>query len=317
MESLLSPPPPTKSGKKNSKRTFDTLQLNKNERSSSCFTFLKTIAAARAMTQSTSLNYDLAPPGFYQDARDRLETFENSCLSREYINDLVAMGIYRDALCNYKCAYCSLYLKKLDARRLKYHEFSTCPIASERLFRNEALRKLSFRKFKTARARYRDDGACKTLAKNGFYYYGKKIEIRCSFCKVKLNNDNNAIDDVHGHHSPNCHFNAPSAPTWEDIDENIYDDVDYKHIYPNLSVELGVAGKNNDDAISIFSDDKANSFATANVDDIMCKICFERERDTCFLPCRHVSTCSECAKRCKVCCICREKIKNKLEIYLQ
>lgn len=225
-------------------------------------------------------------------------------------------------------------MKKLDARRLKYHTFSTCPMATERLFGNEALRKQSFLKFKTSRAHYGDNR--ETLAKNGFYYYGKKFEIRCSSCKfviVKLKADED-VRPIHAHYSPNCHFNAPSAPNWEDIDDD--DDYDYNNndvatmennqyanIYPDLNNDL-FDNKNNDDDddddIPIFSNDKIANIDASNtnsVDDSMCKICFERERDTCFLPCRHVSTCSECAKRCKVCCICREKIKNKLEIYLQ
>ncbi|CDG72428.1 Inhibitor of apoptosis 2 iap-2 [Spodoptera exigua multiple nucleopolyhedrovirus] len=310
----------------NSTRALDTLPTNKYERSNNCFAFLKMPTTPPMLAVRNWKTCDLAPPGFYQDPRDRLETFENSCLTREYIDDLVAGGIYRDALCNYKCAYCSLYIKKLDARRLKYHTFSTCPMATERLFVNEALRKQSFLKFKTSRTHYRDNR--ETLAKNGFYYYGKKFEIRCSSCKfviVKLKADED-VWIIHAHYSPNCHFNAPSAPNWEDIDDDD-DDIDinnnvitrknnqYANIYPNLNDDK--LNNNDDDDISIFSNDKITNSAASNIDDIMCKICFERERDTCFLPCRHVSTCAECAKRCKVCCICREKIKNKLEIYLQ
>ncbi|QEI03539.1 IAP-2 [Spodoptera cosmioides nucleopolyhedrovirus] len=321
-------PTPTLSKRgRGSKRAPATLHSDKNERSTNCFAFLKMPTTPPMLAMRNWKTYDLAPPGFYQDIRDRLETFENSCLTREYINDLVAVGIYRDALCNYKCAYCPLYLKKLDARRLKYHAFSTCPMATERLFKNEALRKQSFLKFKTSRVYYRDNH--QVLAKNGFYYYGKKFEIRCSSCKfviVKLKADDEDVRLIHAHYSPNCHFNAPSAPNLDDIDDDddtsVMENNQYAHIYPDLEVEVennNLLHKNDNDDIPIFSDDKVTNITSANNidDDIMCKICFERERDTCFLPCRHVSTCSECAKRCKVCCICREKIKNKLEIYLQ
>ena len=228
-------------------------------------------------------------------------------------------------MCNYRCAYCPLYMKRLEARRIKYHTFSTCPKSTQRLMENETMRKQSFLKFKASRAHYRDN--YKVLAKNGFYYYGKKTEIRCSYCKlviVKLN-DGDDIKLVHCRHSPECLFNdtaAPSAPNFEDVSDNSnHHDVAYRYerMYPDLSTEF------NDDKFTddIFSNDKDETSVVINdskklgVDDIMCKICFERERDTCFLPCRHVSTCSECAKRCKVCCICREKIRNKLEIYLQ
>ena len=226
------------------------------------------------------------------------------CLDSDYVLDLVQTGIYRDALCNYKCAYCSLYMKKLDARRLKYHTFSTCEMATFRLLNNKTLRKQSFERFKTARLYFHDK--FEELADNGFYYYGVKFEIRCSSCLltiVKFNKQDD-IRQIHHKYSPTCKFNAPSAPAWEpDDDKNIYSN----NLYPKLPLC--------DDARVNYSDEpKLSSVAP---DDVMCKICFEREREVCFLPCRHVSTCWECANKCKVCCICREKIKNKLEIYLQ
>ncbi|ABM45797.1 inhibitor of apoptosis 2 [Spodoptera frugiperda multiple nucleopolyhedrovirus] len=286
-------------------RIRNILPKDKDGLSSNCYLFLK-------MTSPNWNTYDLAPPGFYQNIVDRLETFENSYLTREYINDLVASGIYRDAMCNYKCAFCPLYLKKLDEHSLKYHKFSTCPMATKRLFENETLRKQSFCKFKTARHYYKD--MYELLAKNGFYYYGKKFEIICSSCKfviVKLNkNDNVAL--IHGRYSPDCVFNAPSAPHYDEIDELANQTTIVSRIYPDLSNEI---------SMSINSDDQTLSSSSTAVDtqkdDVMCKICFERERDTCFLPCRHVSTCSQCAKRCKVCCICRKTIENKLEVFLQ
>lgn len=246
---------------------------------------------------------DLPPPGLFKNVRDRLATFENMSLDNEYVLDLVQTGIYRDALCNYRCAYCSLYMKKLDARQLKYHKFSTCEMATFRLLNNETLRKQSFTKFKTARVYFRDK--LKELANNGFYYYGVKFEIRCSSCLltiVKLNKQDD-ICQIHHKYSPTCKFNAPSAPAWEPDDN-----YSSNHLYPKLPLC--------DDATVNYSDEPKQTITSAH-DDVTCKICFEREREVCFLPCRHVSTCWECANKCKVCCICREKIKNKLEVYLQ
>ncbi|ACI28802.1 agip101 [Agrotis ipsilon multiple nucleopolyhedrovirus] len=289
-----------------------SLHAGKGEPSSDCWPYSK---MARVSTKIMAT--DLAPPAYYRDARARLATYENSCLTRDYIRDLAASGIYRDSLDGYKCAFCSFYLKKLNARHLKYHKFSMCPMATRRLLENEALRKESFRKFKTSRIHYRDE--YEQLAKNGFYYYGKKVEIRCSSCHiiiVKLNRHDNA-QHIHRRWSPECEFNVPSAPKWEDLDDD--DDGsggdNVNLLYPKLP--------ESDDTIVNFGPSTSTTTMTTTTaapttrDDIMCKICFERERDTCFMPCRHVSTCSECAKRCKVCCICREKITNRLEVFLQ
>ncbi|AAZ38261.1 IAP-2 [Agrotis segetum nucleopolyhedrovirus A] len=259
------------------------------------------------MHHTTMQTLDLAPPSFYKNLRARLATYENSCLTQDYIRNLANTGIYRDSNNGYKCAFCPLYLKKLDAHQLKYHTFSTCPVATRRLFANETLRKESFKKFKTARVHYKSQ--YEELAKNGFYYYGTKVEIRCSDCHiviVKLHREDN-VEQIHRLWSPECYFNSPSAPPPDDdFDEDNANAGESIGLYPQLPLH-------EDDTIVNFG----ASSPAATADDIMCKICFERERDTCFLPCRHVSTCSDCAKRCKVCCICREKIKNTMEIFLQ
>lgn len=279
------------------------------------------------MTHTHVTAIDLAPPAYYKNLRARLASYENSCLTRDYIHNLAATGIYREASDGYKCAFCSLYLKKLNARHLKYHTFSTCPMATRRLFENGTLRKESFRKFKTARIHYKDEH--EQLANNGFYYYGKKVEIRCSHCQlviVKLNKHDNA-QHIHRRWSPECHFNKPSAPPLEKT-ESILENYEENYnnnvagIYPHLplfddTIVNFVSVSPPPPSSSQSPSPRSESPPPFKIDDIMCKICFERERDTCFLPCRHVSTCSECAKRCKVCCICREKIKNKLEIFLQ
>ncbi|ABI35737.1 Iap-2 [Ectropis obliqua nucleopolyhedrovirus] len=55
---------------------------------------------------------------------------------------------------------------------------------------------------------------------------------------------------------------------------------------------------------------------TDSTSDNTCKICLERERQICFLPCGHVATCEKCAKRCNKCCMCRKVIVNKLRIFM-
>uniref|UniRef100_A0A0K8UPN1 E3 ubiquitin-protein ligase MYLIP n=1 Tax=Bactrocera latifrons TaxID=174628 RepID=A0A0K8UPN1_BACLA len=47
-----------------------------------------------------------------------------------------------------------------------------------------------------------------------------------------------------------------------------------------------------------------------------CKICMDREINTMFNPCSHVTTCAECAARCIHCPSCRVKVTSTTRIYL-
>ncbi|AAZ67429.1 ihibitor of apoptosis 2 (iap-2) [Trichoplusia ni single nucleopolyhedrovirus] len=295
---------------------------------------------------SNIMNSRLAPPSFYHEYNNRIESFAGSTLTREYKQNLAKFGIYYEGGNGvYKCAFCPLVLVRLDMRTLKYHTFSTCSMATTILATNETLRKESFRKFKAGRRIFKENG--NFLAVNGFYYYGKSIEIRCAGCRltiVKLNRTDR-VEDIHRKYSPECQFNnKPSAPPASDsdteidalhvnIEENDCDDSDRvtPKIYPvldlvkNNNVSVDDKNDNNDDVNSFFGSNRVadsnkytQSVSTAvGEDDRFCKICFENERNTCFLPCKHVSTCADCARKCKVCCICRMKIKERLEVYLQ
>lgn len=52
------------------------------------------------------------------------------------------------------------------------------------------------------------------------------------------------------------------------------------------------------------------------IEEKRCICCFNNEYNILCLPCKHVSTCSECSLRFDLCCICRMKISEKIEIYL-
>ncbi|QYC92691.1 Inhibitor of apoptosis 2 [Trabala vishnou gigantina nucleopolyhedrovirus] len=85
----------------------------------------------------------------------------------------------------------------------------------------------------------------------------------------------------------------------------------------------GVCGKrnnnndNNNGGDSIVDyNNNCNNNVSATIDEKYCKICFDTERQICFLPCGHVSTCEKCSKRCSKCCICRQPVKSKIKIFL-
>jgi uncharacterized radical SAM superfamily Fe-S cluster-containing enzyme len=259
----------------------------------------------------------LAPPLHYRQINARFDTLANLCLSEAYKRNLAAYGIYYDGANGYKCAFCSFYLKRLDAHDLKYHTYSLCPMATQRLVGNITLRKQSFLKFKTSRLHYKNN--YEELAQNGFYYFGKKFEIRCSSCLLIINKltKNDCVSLIHRAHSPDCSFNASPAPVPPPkitYVSNIYPQL------PKFNLHDDYFDNDDDDAAAEQCDeDKQTSSPTQSVngDDLMCKICFEKARDTCFMPCRHMSTCSECASRCKICCICRIKVQDRIKIFLQ
>lgn len=54
-----------------------------------------------------------------------------------------------------------------------------------------------------------------------------------------------------------------------------------------------------------------------NVEEMQCVVCLEREKNTLFLPCKHVNSCNVCATKLTNCPICRELITRKISnIYL-
>lgn len=46
-----------------------------------------------------------------------------------------------------------------------------------------------------------------------------------------------------------------------------------------------------------------------------CAVCYENDRDTVFIPCKHNVTCVKCSKLVKVCPVCRLKINDVIKIY--
>ncbi|ABY65789.1 inhibitor of apoptosis protein 2 [Orgyia leucostigma nucleopolyhedrovirus] len=89
-------------------------------------------------------------------------------------------------------------------------------------------------------------------------------------------------------------------------------------LYPKLNckkTEQVVEGVNSNDEVNESSKTPTVS-VVASPEDRMCKICFERERQICFAPCGHLSTCERCAQRCVRCCMCRKPVKDKIRVFI-
>ncbi|AXS67719.1 iap-2 [Cryptophlebia peltastica nucleopolyhedrovirus] len=249
------------------------------------------------------------PKNFYTDYENRLATFKDiTNLMNQDKKFMARNGFYFDDQ-SFKCAFCSYIITKLNSKLLKYHTYSLCSESIRLMKRNETLRKESFIKFKTARKRVKMEA--KLLAQNGFFFYGRNNEVRCVDCGlviVKLNR-NDSVEFIHST-SKNCSFvkrSQPSAPDLQEIDDEICMEdkaIWSNKIYPDL--------QNFKEEHKLMS-----TTVSPNDDNKTCKICFDKSIEICFSPCGHFATCEQCAERCKNCCICREKIKEKIKVYLQ
>lgn len=276
------------------------------------------------------MEMQLSPPkSLLKRLQYRLTTLEDNMVDGHVNNDQLARaGIYYATNeKKYRCAYCYFEAcPRTIYKTLKRHTFSLCPISLKNFEKSSTLRAQSFREFKTSRRYY--EAMSEQLANNGFFYYGKRTEMRCVGCKliiIKL--FKNTIQELHELHQsffPNCKFvnvippvaeslppspslsyPTPSAPQLCDLMQT--PTTEPNKLYPVL---------NNTNEFNCNNVKKRN-YNMDDDDNVVCKICFENNREICFLPCRHVCTCKNCAARCKLCCICRVTIAQRLEVYLQ
>ncbi|AUF81579.1 iap-2 [Malacosoma neustria nucleopolyhedrovirus] len=295
------------------------------------------------------INKDLAPPKVYYDVSYRYESFNSINISSKVKTKLSQCGLYYDINAKkFVCVFCNMNTKRLSKKSINAHTFSrSCPMSLQLLSTNPSLRKSSFGQYRRRGAIFGNIKHENELVKNGFFYTGKREEMCCVHCGliiVKLHDDD-CIDSIHKMYSPQCIFVIrPSAPPLEEplfvkkiktvridhLDKNTKYIVDIS----NCSVsDNNIVSNNNDDDANADTvavnddnnehndkyDDENNVNDNSNRDgeERLCKICFVNNRQICFFPCRHIMTCSQCADRCKRCCVCREKIKSKIFVYLQ
>ncbi|QWO71606.1 IAP2 [Orgyia pseudotsugata single capsid nuclopolyhedrovirus] len=84
-----------------------------------------------------------------------------------------------------------------------------------------------------------------------------------------------------------------------------------------VSVDANYNDNNNNGCDDAVVKEKPRQEQHARIlEDRMCKICFEHEKQICFLPCGHVSTCEQCARRCAKCCMCRKPVKTMIKVFI-
>ncbi|GAB0095619.1 hypothetical protein DMENIID0001_110180 [Sergentomyia squamirostris] len=143
------------------------------------------------------------------------------------------------------------------------------------------------------------------LARFGFFYTGIDDNVQCIFCRVQMSNWHVDSDILNSHMSrTNCPLmrglptvNIPlDASSFERNLDEAYDGTSPRE---NSPLHSG-SDKDDDDE----EEDEKNG-------EKRCKICFEGEYETVFLPCGHVSMCFECSKRVDRCPICQREGQSK------
>lgn len=137
------------------------------------------------------------------------------------------------------------------------------------------------------------------LSEAGFFYWGNDDFVCCFSCGVKIK-DWSEQDDPWKGHAYFMHFANLNCRHLRLVkgDEFIKNQETY------LSEPC--------DAIS----NTATISNTANIDESkICKICFNGECNTVFIPCGHVVSCGKCATSLSTCPLCNQPHANVIRIY--
>ncbi|ANF29719.1 iap2 [Catopsilia pomona nucleopolyhedrovirus] len=266
----------------------------------------------------------------------RYQTMANMMLDNDTKLDLAKTGLF----CHnnlIKCIGCYTTMDKIDVKLVKRHTYSdNCISSTNLLMLNETMRKRSFVSFKSARRQFKSQLIIDMLARRGFYTFGKPSHLRCSGCRIIIKYT--TIDDAQKQHKQNCRFihvfddhlttinicndiNKPFNAVNNNSDND--NDIDDRQILtsdlppPETNGKIVVANNIavvaaavSEPSAPCLSELLTHDQQTAAVE---CKICFDREKSVCFMPCRHLAVCVECSRRCKKCCVCNAKILQRIE----
>ncbi|ABL76006.1 inhibitor of apoptosis-2 [Maruca vitrata nucleopolyhedrovirus] len=227
----------------------------------------------------------------------RFKTMANMSLDNDHKFELAKTGLFSHNNL-IKCIGCRTVFKKINSKQIKRHTYSNyCISSTNALMLNELMRKKSFASFKSCRRQFVSQSVVvEMLARRGFYYFGKAGHLRCSGCHVIFNYKN--VDDAQRRHKQNCKFlnvieDYCVIEQFDKFEEKI---LATDLIPPRQNVEPS-----------------APAAEPLNQQVSECKICFDREKSVCFMPCRHLAVCAECSRRCKRCCVCNAKIMQRIE----
>lgn len=279
----------------------------------------------------------------YTTATDHDTDYHISQLTDKDHSHLAKTGVYYNVEKQaFMCAFCPFITSHISHKKFTLHLFSLCPNSLKLLQGSVDLRLQSFN---SSIKHSHSTHIVRELVTNGFYLNHNDNKIYCCLCKIVLLklNKKDSIRLLHQVYSPKCKFckdqdhvvelsnvwrdrkdvaakptrqpsnYLPSAPELEKIHDDS-DDHNQKRLYPSL-VDSVKSTYNEDIKVQFDAQNRLNDVVVDN-DDALCKICFERRKNICFMPCRHVSTCFMCAQKCRRCCICRAPVQQKIKVFL-
>jgi hypothetical protein len=251
----------------------------------------------------------------------RYKTMDNMILDSMFKRTLAKEGLFYHEH-TLKCIGCYVKIKKINTKTLKRHTYSKeCIVAINLLRHNKHSRKQSFKAFKAGRVNFKSPLLVDMLVERGFYTFGVSNQIKCSNCLVVFKYTN--VHDAQQHHCKDCIFLNVNNNTNNDNDNNNVNDNDDDdnddllkkvtqwELSPPQNFNFNNSNNDNDNVVVV------NAVPSAPPMDLLttileCKICFDREKTVCFIPCRHLAVCDVCARKCKKCCICNANIEQKI-----
>ncbi|AWN01896.1 iap2 [Cyclophragma undans nucleopolyhedrovirus] len=230
----------------------------------------------------------------------RFQTMQNMSLDNDLKRQLAKTGLfYYDNML--KCVGCNATMNKINDKLVKRHTFSEkCVSSTNALVFNEAMRRRSFASFKTCRRQFKSSDLVSALARRGYYSFGKPGHLKCAGCSLVFKYTTLEAAQSQQRHKNQCiFFDQPPALETKNF---LLADFPPPRLYA-----LPSAPKDDNDDITITTGVNCINQASE------CKICFEKEKSVCFMPCRHLATCIQFSRRCKRCCVCNAKIVHTIE----
>ncbi|AAQ21613.1 iap-3 [Cryptophlebia leucotreta granulovirus] len=136
------------------------------------------------------------------------------------------------------------------------------------------------------------------MAQAGFFYTGKGDRVICYYCDGKLSMWERDEDpwEEHARWYGSCAF--LKLVKGEEFIQKIHSE---RCMLKDESLPPSPQTQKLEDA--------------ENDNDLLCKICFDKERNVCFVPCHHVVACVWCALVFKKCPACQQDIKDVIRLY--
>lgn len=150
------------------------------------------------------------------------------------------------------------------------------------------------------------------FAEAGFFYCGTGDRVRCFSCGGGLKDWENNDEPWEQHARWFSHCRYVKLAKGQLYIDAVLRAAAGKDVN---SSEKNVAQTNTEDVSSSIVLVAAPAASITIPEEKLCKICYDAEYNTIFLPCGHVIACSKCASSVEKCPLCRKRYTNVMRIY--